>query len=216
MIGRAALNGHGDKLPGNLVAVFLNLLLILPDLHGLFVHQLALQDVQHVLLGLLGGKRGNFLQHVKLALLHGLGLFQALLGLFVALVNLFFLALHAFQLAFQALLFLQVPPLLVLNLLAPVGELLFRLVSQAVYFILALQHDLLFPGLGGFHRAANDPLGLLLGGADGGLRLVFTVADAQEKAPGSRRPGGKHGNDDAQPYRYLAQTGTSFFVLVIF
>ena len=125
MVGRAALDGQGDDLPGGFVRVLFGLLLKLPDFHGLLVGELALQVVQQVLLGLVHREVGDFLQHVKLALLHGLGLFQALLCLLVLLV---FLALHGFQLFLQALLLLEDAPLLMLDFLAPVVQFLFRFV----------------------------------------------------------------------------------------
>ena len=128
VVGRAALDGQGDDLPGGFVRVLFGLLLKLPDFHGLLVGELALQVVQQVLLGLVHREVGDFLQHVKLALLHGLGLFQALLCLLVLLVDLVFLALHGFQLFLQALLLLEDAPLLMLDFLAPVVQFLFRFV----------------------------------------------------------------------------------------
>ena len=182
MVRGAPLDGQGDDLPGGLVRLLLGLLLELPDLHGLFVDQLALQVVQQVLLGLLHREGGDLLQHFKLAFFHLLGFPQALLRLFVLLLNLLFLALGVLPLLLQALLLLEDAPLLMLDLLAPVGQLFLRLVPQAVDLILAFQNDLLLLRLGGLYSVADDALGFLLGRTDGGLRLVLPVGKAQHKS----------------------------------
>ena len=182
MVRGAPLDGQGDDLPGGLVRLLLGLLLELPDLHGLFVDQLALQVVQQVLLGLLHREGGDLLQHLKLAFFHLLGFPQALLRLFVLLLDLLFLALGVLPLLLQALLLLEDAPLLMLDLLAPVGQLFFRLVPQAVDLILAFQNDLLLLRLGGLYSVADDALGFLLGRTDGGLRLVLPVGKAQHKS----------------------------------
>ena len=73
-----------------------------------------------------------------------------------------------------------------LDLLAPVVELFFRLAAQPVDLVLAFQDDLLLLGLRGLDGVADDALRLVLSGADGGLGFVLPVADAQDKC---RRPG---------------------------
>ena len=60
-----------------------------------------------------------------------------------------------------------------LDLLAPVVELFFRFVSQAVQFVLALQHDFLLLGLCGFNSIRHDAFSLLLGRTDLTFSLVL-------------------------------------------
>ena len=181
MVRRAALNGQGDDFPGGMVRLLLGLLLKLPDSHSLLVGQLVFQVVQQVFFCLVHREGRDFFQHVKLALFHSFGLFQPFVGLFVFLVDLVFLALHTLQLFLQAFLLLENAPFLVLNFFAPVVELFFRFVSQAMQFVFAFQYNFLFLSFGGFDGVCHNPLGLLLGGADFRLRLVLAVVDAQKK-----------------------------------
>ena len=114
------------------VCLFLGLLLKIPDLYGLLVGQLVFQDGEQVFLRLVHREGRDFFQHIELALLNSFGFLQALFSLFVFLVDLVFLALHVFQLFLQAFLLLEDAPLLMLDLFAPVCQLFFRFISQAV------------------------------------------------------------------------------------
>ena len=103
-----------------------------------------------------------------------------------------------------------------LYLPAPVGELLLALVAKLVDLVLALKDYLLFPGLSGLDRVANNAFGLLLGRADGGLSLGFPIVDPKEERRRPRERRSKDRDHDTQPYRYTAQSGTSFIDIRFF
>ena len=67
VVGGIALNGQGNDLTGLGVRLVLKAGLDLLDLHGRLMGDLGLQLGDEIVLGLLGGKAGDALQHFHLA-----------------------------------------------------------------------------------------------------------------------------------------------------
>ena len=93
MVGGTALDGLGEELAGLFVGVFLKLLFELQDFDRLVMGQVVLELTEEIFLGLLGGKAGNALEHIELALFDLLGLFQLFLDFLTALGQLLVLGL---------------------------------------------------------------------------------------------------------------------------
>ena len=202
MIRGAALDRHGDDLPGRFFGLVARLLLKFHELHSLVVGQLVFEVLEQVFLGLVRRVAGNALEHFELALLHGLGLGQPLLRLPDLPIQGILLAVQAFELLVEVFLFLLHAALLALDLLAAVVDLFLVLAAQAVELILALQHNFLLLRFRRFDGVAHNPLGLLLCGANGKFGRLFPVNAAEHEAHGSGNGRAHNGNHDGYCNRH--------------
>ena len=196
-VGRAAGDGLADHFPGDVVAFVLHVGLVGGDAHGLFVGELIVDLLEQHGAGVLLGHGGDGFQLFHLAQLELFQFVQPGFHQFGALFQVFFLALHGGGALVQRLLLLVHAAFLAADLGAAVLDLLVRLALQLEGFVLGFDDGFLPFLFGGFDRIVDDPLGLLLSGAEFGLGHALAVGDAEVKA---ERPD-RGGNDDDHQHR---------------
>ena len=196
MVGGAALDGQGEDLPGAGVRLLLELGLDLPHLHGRLVGDLLGQLVDEVVLGLLGGKAGDALQHLHLGLLDGSDLLPGLVQLGQLALQGLLLLLHVLGLAVQVLLLLLEPALLLLQVGPALLDLPLVLIAGLENLLLGLHQRLPLLALGALDGLVDDPLGLLLGAVDLLLRGTLAELDAGQDAYDQCDHGRDHTGDD--------------------
>ena len=185
MVAGAALNGGGKDLAGLFVALLLQLLLVLGDLQRLFVGQLVLQHLQHVVLRLLLAKARNLLQHLKLALLDLLDLLQAFIGFRLTALHGLFLFLQVIDLLIEVFFLLLQAVFLPLHLAAPLLHFTVGFAFHAIDLVFCLYQCLFFLALGGLNGVTDQTLGFLLGGTKLCFSNLHSILNAQKKGDDS-------------------------------
>ena len=182
MIGSAALDRQSNDLPGLFVGFFLHLLLDLFDLHCSFVADLRLHGLQKLLLCLLLGQTGEFLQCGQMSLLHSLGFLFGSGDLCHTAGQFFFLMLKVFSLFVQGFFLLLQSALLLAQLGATLFCFTFVLCAGFMDFVFGFQKHFLFAALTAADGFVDQAGGLCLCRADLPLGKLLAVNNTETEA----------------------------------
>ena len=170
MVGGAALDGGGHDLPGAGIGLLLGACFDLLDLQGSLVGDLGLHLVDQVLLGFVGGKAGNALQHLGLAALEQADLLLLTVGGGVLGSQRLLLLLDLLGLVIDVFFLLLQTALLLLQVGAAFLDFLLVFVSGAQDLLLRFQQGFALFALGALDGLVDDAQRLGLGTFD--LALV--------------------------------------------
>ena len=192
MVGGAALDGGGHDLPGAAVGLVLGPGLDLLDLQGSLVGHLGLHLGDQVILGLVGGKAGNALQHLGLAALDDLDLLVFLVGGGVLGSQRLLLLLDGVHLVIEVFFLLLQAALLLLQVGAPLLHFLLVLAAGLQNLFLGFKKCFslfVFRALDGF---VDDAGGFFLRTGDLFFRHALAIANTEEeKHHGGHGKGGR-------------------------
>ena len=190
MVGSAAGNGLTDQVPGQIVAVFLQVGLIGSHTDGLFMGQLLVHLVQQHFAGVFLTQAGQCLKPLHLLGADGVHLGQMGFGFFLLFLELFFAFFQRLGLAVEGGLFLVDAVLLpgdlsaaLLDLLVGFGLLGVHFRFQAEGFVLGLQNGFFAFLVCGLDRFVHQPGCLGFGAADLSLSGLFTVVVTNKITP---------------------------------
>ena len=192
MVGGAALDGGGHDLPGPAVSLVLGPGLDLLDLQGSLVGHLGLHLGDQVILGLVGSKAGNALQHLGLAALDDLDLLVFLVGGGVLGSQRLLLLLDGVHLVIEVFFLLLQAALLLLQVGAPLLHFLLVLAAGLQNLFLGFKKCFslfVFRALDGF---VDDAGGFFLRTGDLFFRHALAIANTEEeKHHGGHGKGGR-------------------------
>ncbi|MPM14307.1 hypothetical protein SDC9_60669 [bioreactor metagenome] len=162
-VRRAALDGLRHHLAGAGIALLFHAGFHFFDFHGGFVRYLALHLLDEIVLGLLGGKAGDTLQHLRLAALDGFDFLSLPVHLLVLLGQGIFLFLNGLGFTVEVLFLLLQAVFLPLQL-GP-AFLYFLLMFAAVFqdLFLCFQQGFFLLGFCTFYRLVDDAPSLFFG-----------------------------------------------------
>ena len=201
MVGGAALDGGGHDLAGTLVGLLLGAGFDLLDLHSSLVGHLGLHLLDEVILGLLGGKAGDALQHLGLAALNKADLLLLTVGGGVLGSQRLLLLLQSFGLFVDVLFFLLQTALLLLQVGAALADFLLVFVAGAQDLFLRLHQCLTLLALGIFNGLVDNAQRLCLGIGDLAL-VILSLLTVNENT-----------SEDAQNKRHDCRNGNHYKVV---